>query len=145
LNHKALKPLDPELVTVLRAVAHMNLSGISAISQHAGGTVRGALQTLRNRGYIREHTGHQNDGGATRLYSLTAKGEEALIEMGHGEATMPIPARAVPRSSGPGTAIYDGSEMRPFVGRPGAMDAFRYPSRVGKRLYHPDGSVTPVE
>lgn len=26
---------------------------------------------------------------------------------------------------------YDGAELRPYVGRPGAMDAFSKPSRMG--------------
>lgn len=35
--------------------------------------------------------------------------------------------------------IYDGAELRPFTGRPGAMDAFALPSlRFGKRVYRRD-------
>ena len=34
---------------------------------------------------------------------------------------------------------YDGSELRPFAGRPGAMDAFALPSRIGSRRIYRDG------
>ena len=36
---------------------------------------------------------------------------------------------------------YDGSELRPFEGRPGAMDAFNLPSRIGARRIYRDGRV----
>ena len=36
---------------------------------------------------------------------------------------------------------YSGAEMRPFAGRPGAMDAFALPSRMGQRLHYRDGRV----
>lgn len=44
---------------------------------------------------------------------------------------------------GPATtkSTYDGAELRPYVGRPGAMDAFALPSRMGKRLHYPDGTL----
>jgi hypothetical protein len=47
-------------------------------------------------------------------------------------------------STGADTSIYEGSELRPYVGRAGSMDAFKHPSRVGERLHHPNGSVTSV-
>ena len=36
-------------------------------------------------------------------------------------------------------ATYDGAELRPFEGRPGALDAFAWPSRYGNRLVYRDG------
>lgn len=33
-------------------------------------------------------------------------------------------------------ALYDGAELRPNAGRPGAMDAYSLPSRVGDKLVH---------
>lgn len=36
---------------------------------------------------------------------------------------------------------YDGAELRPYEGRPGAMDAFALPSRVGSRRVWRDGRV----
>ena len=36
-------------------------------------------------------------------------------------------------------------DLRPRVHRDGAMDAYKLPSRVGGRLYYPDGRVCPVK
>lgn len=35
--------------------------------------------------------------------------------------------------------VYDGAELRPFEGRPGAMDALKLPSRVGRHLVYRNG------
>ncbi|WOI43759.1 hypothetical protein [Acidovorax sp. BLS4] len=40
---------------------------------------------------------------------------------------------------------YQGAELRPFQGRPGANQANALPSRVGRRLHHPDGRVTGLQ
>lgn len=40
---------------------------------------------------------------------------------------------------------YPCPELRPFTGRPGAMQAFALPSRVNHRLYHPDGRITGLQ
>lgn len=39
---------------------------------------------------------------------------------------------------------YDGKEMQPYQGRPGANDALALPSRMGDRLYYRDGRAAPV-
>ena len=36
---------------------------------------------------------------------------------------------------------YDGKEMRPYEGRPGANDALALPSRIGTELRYRDGKV----
>jgi hypothetical protein len=36
---------------------------------------------------------------------------------------------------------YDGAELRPFSGRPGANDALELPTRMGARLHFRDGRV----
>lgn len=49
-----------------------------------------------------------------------------------------VPSRITNSSScGP----YDGAELRPFDGRPGAMAAYSLPSRVGSQLVYRDGRV----
>lgn len=40
--------------------------------------------------------------------------------------------------------IYDGKEMQPYQGRPGANDALALPSRMGNRLHYRDGKIAPV-
>jgi len=39
----------------------------------------------------------------------------------------PAPAQLINKMEGK----YDGAELRPYCGRPGAMDAFSKPSRIG--------------
>lgn len=41
-------------------------------------------------------------------------------------------------------ALYDGAELRPFTGRPGAMDAFALPSRAMGRRKWRDGREEPA-
>jgi hypothetical protein len=36
---------------------------------------------------------------------------------------------------------YDGVELQPYAGRPGAMNAFDLPSRMGRTLHYRDGRV----
>lgn len=53
-----------------------------------------------------------------------------------------LTSRAVITPSGwvPGGStggVYSGAELKPYQGRPGAMDAFRLPSRIGSRLVEP--------
>ena len=40
--------------------------------------------------------------------------------------------------------VYDGKEMQPYQGRPGANDALELPSRMGNRLHYRDGRTEPV-
>lgn len=37
---------------------------------------------------------------------------------------------------------YAGLELKPYAGRPRAMDAQRHPTRIGNRLHYRDGMVT---
>ncbi|MDQ0086073.1 hypothetical protein J2W35_006454 [Variovorax boronicumulans] len=124
----------------------MNLAKSSIIAQQAGGSIQETMKMLCNLGYVREHTGRQSDGLPAHLYSLTSVGKAALETLDDETAAANlIPGVAAPRVCAPSSALYDGSEMRPYVGRPGALNAFKFPSRVGQRLYHPDGTVTPLE
>ena len=57
-----------------------------------------------------------------------------------------------PGASGPGRLCntstsddYTGAELRPFDGRPGAMDAFDKPSRIGNALTWRDGRAEKLE
>ena len=40
---------------------------------------------------------------------------------------------------------YDGGELKPYAGRPGAMDAFDQPSRMGNQLRYRDGRIKQVD
>lgn len=48
------------------------------------------------------------------------------------------------RSYTPGESSYQGTELEPYTGRPGAMDACDMPSRMGDRLHYRDGRVEMV-
>jgi hypothetical protein len=78
------------------------------------------------------------------LYSLTAEGERA-IRAADAAATEPsVPTVATPRTASPSASVYQGAELRPYTGRAGALDSFAHPSRMGDRLHHRNGSLTPV-
>ncbi len=118
----------------------MDLTPASAIAQTLGRAVPQDLLTLCQQGHIREHLGRRFDGTAATLYSIAAKGLALLAEM---DRTAVPEAGAALRGSAqpPNREAYDGSEMHPFDGRRGSLDALRHPSRVGERLYYRDGAV----
>ncbi len=56
-----------------------------------------------------------------------------------------LPTRATPRAHNGAGTTYDGAELRPYDGRPGAMDAYRLPSRIGGSLHWRGGRVTGLD
>jgi hypothetical protein len=134
-------PLAPEHLRVLHFVATTNLTSLGPIVQQAGGNANVSLMTLRDGGYVTEHLGRQRNGAPANMYSISAKGKDALKE--NAPRIEPTSAPETGWST-PDRGVYMGHEIRAFAGRAGAMDAFQYPSRVGARLYHRDGSVTLV-
>ncbi len=54
--------------------------------------------------------------------------------------TMRVPV-ARPVNTDIFTGRYDGKELRPYEGRPGANDALALPSRIGTELRYRDGKV----
>lgn len=44
----------------------------------------------------------------------------------------------------PPPSVYNGAELRPFEGRPGANQALALPSRFGRQLHYRDGRVESV-
>ena len=94
------------------------------------------------------------NGKAPRVLSLTAKGYRLLRETNAAQTAARTAAQAgtdaataqdtehdlpealavaTPRDQPP-SGQYAGRELRPYTGRPGAMDAFRLPSRQGGHL-----------
>lgn len=58
-----------------------------------------------------------------------------------GTAKVPM---AKPINTPMQTKNYDGAELKPYQGRPGANDALALPSRIANRLHYRDGKVAPV-
>lgn len=78
-------------------------------------------------------------GQVKPLTAYTARGHKRCsdcIGYTHGRAgangRLRRPANA-PITNATTTELYDGAELRPFEGRPGAMDAFALPSLIGVR------------
>lgn len=134
--------LSPDHLAVLRAVARMDLSLGTVIGQSLGRPVSDDLAQLRLQGYVREVSSSRHDGTPSHLHTITAKGREALQGQDETAPATPMP------TLGPRPPLrretYTGSEMRPFTGREGSMDALKYPSRVGNQLrYRDDGAAPP--
>lgn len=133
--------LSPDQLSVLRAVARVDLSHGVAISQSLGRPASEDLAVLRAQGYVREVVSPRKDGTPNHLHTITPRGREAL--QSHDEQCI---VAAVP-TTGPRPPLrretYAGTEMHPFTGREGSMDALRYPSRVGNQLRYRDDPVAP--
>ncbi|MGO4395691.1 hypothetical protein AB4Z46_30475 [Variovorax sp. M-6] len=134
--------LTPDHLAVLRAVARMDLSLGTVIGQSLGRPVSDDLAALRTQGYVREVSSPRQDGTASHLHAITAKGREALLGQDEQRVTAAVP------TTGPRPPLrretYTGSEMRPFTGRAGSMDALKYPSRVGNELRYRDEGGDPA-
>lgn len=134
--------LTPDHFAVLRAVARTDLSPGIAISQSLGRPVSEELAELRTQGYVREVSSPRHDGTPGHLHTITAQGREALRRQDEQTAATPVltigPRPPLHRET------YNGSEMRPFTGRAGSMDALKYPSRVGNQLRYPDDGTAPA-
>jgi hypothetical protein len=78
------------------------------------------------------------------VFELQPKGRNALNASNRARSraahNTPTPSRTNTNSSS--RQIYDGAELRPNAGRPGAMDAYNVPSRVGdSRVHYRTGEV----
>lgn len=89
-----------------------------------------ALATVRNLHMIsKNHIGQ---------YELMPKGRSALAAAARRLHKAQITSKAQSRSivNTSSKDPYDAPELKPYDGRPGAMDAFKLPSRYGDRLLH---------
>ncbi|MGQ2992742.1 hypothetical protein [Variovorax sp.] len=137
--------LTDELAVVLRAVRMADFAEVGAIAKLCSIAVTTPLRRLMLAGHVRSHQSRRADQSRTRLYSISAAGEAALHAhdaAARRQAAIAAYGSAVaqPRTTR-STGTYNGAELRPTVTRPGAMDAFELPSRVGSRLRYRDGRV----
>lgn len=132
-----LPPLNRAQIDLLRNVAQLGIGNAATLGAQRV-SHRRVLQSLAARGLVRAITVRTAARGDTH-YRITAAGTRALAlaPRTHG-AVVPSPVIARPL---PPAQIYTGAELRPYEGRPGAMDAFALPSRMGRRLVWRDGRV----
>jgi len=128
---------------LLRVISRMDLSLGIAIGQSFGQPVTAELMALHGQGYIREHIGRRHGGTPTQLYTITAKGRGALQEQ--NKKLGPVPTRTTGPSPPLRRETCSGGAIRPFTGRAGAMDALKYPSRVGNRLHYRVEEIEPAD
>lgn len=135
--------LSPEHLAVLRTVSRMELSLGASIGQNLGRPVAEDLAALCLQGYVRETSSPRTDGAPNHLYTITYKGSEALRRQDEQSVSGPGP------TTGPRPPIrretYTGTEMHPFTGRAGSMDALKYPSRIGDQLRYRDDVDAPAD
>ena len=124
-----LPPLNRAQIDMLRQVAQLGIGNASTLGAQRV-SHRRVLQSLAARGLVNAITVQTAARGDTH-YRISAAGRRELLQAprAHGaivpSGTAPAPIRH------PGT--YDGAELRPYQGRPGAMDAFALPSLINGR------------
>lgn len=86
--------------------------------------------------------GHVTIDHATKdpTYSITPRGRNKLAGTGQRRSTTDTQRLDNTRKA----KSYQGAEIIEPSNRPGSMDAFALPSRVGSRLHWPDGRITNV-
>ena len=78
--------------------------------------------------------------------------KDSALEFGQIKLATPSPAANAASQNSPTPwrnattpRGYTCPELAPYTGRPGAMDAFTRPSRVGKALFYRDGNTEAIE
>lgn len=139
--------LTDELAAVLRTVAQADFCEPATIAKAHGRAVAEQLDRLHASGLVMRQAARRPDRTRTTLYSISASGRDQLRAYEINSAPRLRVTSGTPTVAGPRTAqlstrgLYTGAELRPFDARPGAMDAFALPSRMGSRLHYRDGRV----
>ena len=103
------------------------------------------------------HKSHPNETGAAYharplpakagvLTSVDQRAHYARLPLDKHAGTAPTRAKApkdTPVTNSGQREHYTGAELAPYSGRPGAMDAFALPSRMGNSLHWRDGRSAP--
>lgn len=95
-----------------------------------------ALQAVRNLHMVLKN----HDG----LFEIQPKGRNALASANKQRWKEHKATKAASRTlvDAGSRQPYDGAELRPYTGRPGAMDAYALPSRMGdKRVHYRTGEL----
>lgn len=148
---KAPPFLNNELAAVLRTVAQADFCEPATIAKAHGRSVTEELALLHATGLVRRQAGRRPDSTRTTLYSISAGGARSLDAYDAGFPAHLCAVASVPLVASARTAHltttggYDGAELRPYQGRPGANQALSLPSRFGRHLRFRDGSATTTD
>jgi len=145
---------QPSTIAILK---HLQKHGPLTVDEfgklkHIGTTAPG----VRVASMVKRGTVARVDMSRPARYVITKRGLEAVTAVANGQGNL-VPRTLIPVAHTPAipqTAhllpapacrasdeSYKAPELRPFDGRPGAMDAFALPSRMGKALYYRDGRM----
>lgn len=140
-------------IGLLKHISHGEMTADQLEPLNPGGTVsiKTRLASMVKRGTIcRKGTRGQS------VYGITEKGLEAIKARAKGASNLLTAQPSMKRVTAKakslpvpieifGGSSYQGRELQPYQGRPGAMDAFALPSRMGNRLHYRDGRVERME
>lgn len=145
---------QPSTIAILK---HLQEHGPLTVDEfgklkHIGTTAPG----VRVASMVKRGTVARVDMGRPARYVITKRGVEAVNGVANGQGNL-VPRTLIPVVSAPAVVptahllpapacrasdeSYKAPELRPFDGRPGAMDAFALPSRMGKALFYRDGRM----
>lgn len=145
--------------TTIGLLKHISRAGAMTAAQleplNPDGTVsiKTRLASMAKRGTICRKGPHGKS-----VYSITDKGLNAITARAKGAANLmplkspaavgisqakrpPMTIRTLEVSAYIPESSYQGRELQPYQGRPGAMDAFSLPSRMGNWLHYRDGRI----
>jgi hypothetical protein len=149
---------QPSTIAILK---HLQQHGPLTVDEfgklkHIGTTAPG----VRVASMVKRGTVARVDMGRPARYAITKSGLEAVNAVANGQGNL-VPRTLIPVAQTPAipqtahllpapacrasVETYKAPELRPFDGRPGAMDAFALPSRMGKALYCRDGRMEDVK
>lgn len=143
---------QPSTIAILKHLQEHGPLTVDEFSKlkHIGTTAPG----VRVASMVKRGTVARVDMSRPARYAITKRGVEAVNAVANGQGNL-VPRTLVPAVPPPVTPqtahlqpapacrasveSYKAPELRPFDGRPGAMDAFALPSRMGARLIYRGG------
>lgn len=126
---------SPITTDVLR---HLQMHGARTRAEITAALGQLPVSTLSNLRYL----GHIDADHTTKdvHYAITPRGRAKLA----GESIRRKRSDTDRLRAARNAKNYQGRELSEPSTRPGAMDAFRLPSRMGEQLHWPDGRITPA-
>lgn len=145
---------QPSTIAILK---HLQEHGPLTVDEfgklkHIGTTAPG----VRVASMVKRGTLARVDMSRPARYAITKRGLEAVNAVANGQGNL-VPRTLIPAVSTPAVVplsqflpapacrasvnTYKAPKLRAFDGRPGAMDAFALPSRMGKSLHYRDGRM----